>query len=310
MKLLKSCITASLVLAAFSAHAAPVVLNTGLVSMGLTDYGRLGALGVGFSGPTGDAILPGCLCEGWGAAANGSTGYTYGDSGDAGIVSGLTTATVTSGAGLSANNTTLLSNGLQVAHQYASAAGGKLFKVSISMTNTTGATLNDVRYARTLDWDVTPGFYDLNYTTVYGGTPAGPGGKVLHTSTNPFARPDPMVLRSQEANTNVTDSAGDKGSYFVFTFGNLAAGDSVSFDTYIGADSSVSGLLTALASVGVEAYSYTTGNERATDGHPFAPAYGYGFVGLDLPPINLPEPSSFALLGLGLAGLLAARRRT
>jgi type IV pilus assembly protein PilY1 len=143
--------------------------------------------------------------------------------------------------------------------------------------------------------------------------PIGPGNTVLNTSTNPFAVPDPMVFRTQDADTNITDTPGDKGGYFVFGFGDLAAGESTSFDTYIGADFTVDGLLNALSSVGVEAFSYTTGSDRGSDGH-FAPAFGYGFVGLGLPPvvIGTPEPGSIAMLLIGLAlltGLEVYRRK-
>ena len=123
------------------------------------------------------------------------------------------------------------------------------------------------------------------------------------------------MFRTQEKDQNVSFSVGDKGGFFVFGFGDLAAGASVDFTTYIGADSSVSGLLAALGSVGVEAYSYTTGNTPGTDGYPFAPAYGYGFKGLGLAPSLpggpsvVPEPESIALLAIGLLGLAGFRRR-
>lgn len=304
-------VATALAAAAVAAQAASAVLTNGSMQMGVSNSGGLGALGVGLTGPTGDAITPGCLCEGWGASGNGSIGTVYGLA-NSNIVSANLTTTTASGPGLLAQSVALLGNGLQVTHTY-TAFDSNLFKVTIQLTNTTAAVMTDVRYARTLDWDVSPGFFGANYTTVYGGTPTGPGGKVLHTSTNPFGTPDPLTPRTQEANVNVTDSAGDKGGFFIFGFNNVNAGASVSFDTYIGAANSVSGLLKSLGAAGVEAYSYTTGNTPGTDGYAYAPAYGYGFVGLGLTPSlpggTVPTPGSLALVGLGLVAAAAARRR-
>ena len=170
------------------------------------------------------------------------------------------------------------------------------------MKNVSGAAMTDVRYARTLDWDVPPGHFSDDFTTIYGGTPAGPGGKVLHTSTDPFAPPNPMVTRAANADTNVTDAPGDLGGYFIFSFGDLAIDEEVTFTTYIGAARSLKALFAAFIGVGVEAYSYTQDNDGDW-------AYGYGFAGLGLPPIGTPEPAALGLFGLGLAGLVAARRR-
>jgi hypothetical protein len=302
----KNILALGLFLIAGAASATPVVFTTGTIQMGVSDSGALGGGGVGLIGPTGDAITPGCLCEGWGAAADGVSGITYGGSAGSGVVSSTTT-----GAGANGSTVTQLSNGLLVTQTYSSAAGGSLFNVHVNLKNTTVGALTDVRYARTLDWDVSPGYFSGNYTTLYGGTPTGPGGKVITTSTDPFAAPDPMQTRTQNMNTNVINAPGDLGSYFVFGFGPLAAGASADFDTYIGASSTVKGLLTALGSAGVEAYSYTTGD--ATAGGDFAPAYGYGFAGLGLPPSlpggDVPEPPSIALLCVASGAMAWARRR-
>jgi type IV pilus assembly protein PilY1 len=288
--------TAALALST-AAHA--TTITNGPVSLGLFDDATLGSGGVGLNlSGIGDAITPGCLCEGWGAAGNGVGNYTYGASGDLGIMSAALSDVTAS----SAKSTVDLANGLNVIHNITPVAGDTLFKIEITMKNVSGAAMTDVRYARTLDWDVPPGHFSDDFTTIYGGTPTGPGGKVLHTSTNPFAAPDPMVTRTQDANTNVVDKPGDLGGYFIFSFGDLAIDEEVTFTTYIGAARSLKALFSAFIGVGVEAYSYTQDNDGDW-------AFGYGFTGLDLPPIGTPEPAMLGLFGLGLAGVAAARRR-
>jgi type IV pilus assembly protein PilY1 len=283
------------------------VLTTGKVNMGVGDNAGLGALGVGLNliGGPGDSITPGCLCEGWGAAANGDGAHhVYGLAG-----TGVSSSTFTAGGTPDAATVdTLLTNGLRVVHSYSSAASGDLFRINITMTNETLADMTDVRYARTLDWDVPPGHFSEDFLTIFvpGGAPAG---KVLHTSSNPFDVPNPMVTRTAHANTNLTDLfGGDRGGYFILGFGDLAAGASTSFDTYIGADFTEADLEAAFASVGIEAFTHSRDdNGPAT--------FGWGFAGVGLPPAlpppggGVPAPSTAVLLGAGLVGLALLRRR-
>lgn len=288
-------------LATVASAAGAVTITNGLTTLGLTDNGRLGADGFGISrSGTGDAILPGCLCEGWGVSASGVSRSTYGNGFTNTGAAALTDVTAST-----ATSTTDATNGLSVVQAYTPIAGTDLFNVKITLTNTTAGTLTDVRYARTLDWDVEPNHFSDDFTSVFGG-PGGIGGKLLHTSINPFAQPDPLVFRGNfcgtNPDTNVTNASGDCGGYFVFGFGDLEAGASVTFDTVIGSARDVRTLLTQFSDADVEAYHYTFDND--------APAvFGYGFVGVGLPPIPTPAPGALALFGLGLVGLAGLRRR-
>lgn len=282
---------------------AGAILTTGLIQMGVKDDGTLGFSGTGLVGPSGDAITPGCLCEGYGVAANGNGNFFSYNNSSTGVSSANFVAGFTADAGTS---TTVFANGLSVVQTYSSAAGGVLFRDIVTITNTTGSLMTDVRYARTLDWDVPPGHFSDDFTTVYGGSPSGPAGAVLHTSLNPFADPNPMVTRTLFANTNRVDEPGDLGAYFILSFGNLAAGASTSFNTYIGAAGTTADFLTALNSVGIEAYSYSFDNDGPV-------TYGWGFQGLGLPPAGgpspVPEPGAYGLMATGLAAIFILRRR-
>jgi PEP-CTERM motif len=296
MRSLSLLTAAATVALATAANAA--VLTNGNVSMGLFNDGGLGN-GVGFNlDGSGDAILRGCLCEGWGVAADGDGNhFTYG-----GGSTGFASSALSDVTASSAKSTVTTTNGLTVTHTYTPVGSNTLFRIDIVITNNQADTATDVRYARVLDWDVAPGFFGSNYTTIFVPGVA-PEGDILHTSSNPFVNPNPMSPPGQEANTNITNSIGDKGSFFVFSFGDLEVGESASFTTYIGAAFSVRSLLAAFGAVDVEAFSYTTDQNIET-------AYGYGFAGLGLPPIDeVPEPAALGLFGLGLLGLGAVRRR-
>lgn len=287
-------------------HAGGVLTTTTGLTMGVFDHAGLGFSGVGLDWPgTGDAITPGCLCEGWGVAANGTGNYSYG-----GGTSGLSGASFVAGATADKGVSTVTSShGLLVTHSYSQVASGNLFKLDITISNSTGAAVTDLRYARTLDWDVPPGHFSDDFTTIFGGSPTGPAGNVLHTSFDPFAAPDPMVLRGVlggPVDANATDRTGDLGAYFILSFGDLADGATRNFTTYIGAARDVASLLADFAANGVGAYSYSYDNNGPA-------AFGWGFgakgIGLPDPRDSVPAPGTIALLGAGLMGLAGLRRR-
>ena len=289
-------------------HAGGVLTTSTGLSMGVFDHGGLGFTGVGLSYPgTGDAITPGCLCEGWGTAANGTSAYSYGG-GTSGISTSLFTPGVVPDEGVSVVTTSF---GRTVTHTYSATASGLLFKVDVSILNSSGADVSDLRYARTLDWDVPPGHFSDDFTTIWTGAPGGaPVGNVLHTSFNPFAVPDPMVERGVfggPVNANASNQTGDLGAYFILAFGSLADGATRDFTTFIGANRDVASLLADFAANGVGAYSYSFDNDGPT-----AFGWGFGGAGIGVPPIggtSVPAPATLGLLGAGLMGLAALRRR-
>lgn len=58
------------------------------VTLGVKNNGALGFGGVGiFKAALGDGITPGCLCEGWGVAANGVAGWSANQAGEVNISS-------------------------------------------------------------------------------------------------------------------------------------------------------------------------------------------------------------------------------
>mgnify|MGYP005837652505 CR=1 FL=1 len=287
-----------LALGATAAHAAPAILTSGASSLGLGDNGGLGALGVGLARTgLGDAITPGCLCQGWGTSGDAAANWVYG------LVDNFAASSLAGGV-----VTTTTTFGTTVTHTYTSIAGTDLFKIDVTITNNSGAAIASNRYGSVFDWDVPPDHFSDDFTTVFGG-PAGTGGKLINTSFNPFRGDvDTTNLIASSfcgvsANTNGTNVPGDCGGWFVFEFGALNDGDSASFTTILGSARDVSTLLAQFGALSVEAYHYTFDNDGPA-------VFGYGFVGVGLPPIDpVPAPAAVMLFGLGLAGLGLARRR-
>ena len=139
-------LAASFAMASMPAQADPFVLDNGRITMGIDEYGGLGGGGVGLIGPGGDAVMRGCLCEGWGASADSMSAYTYG-----GVTNNIRHANAVSnlpGFPLYGRSVATLENGLEVSHVYTSVADGRLFRVQVTLWNVELQTLHDVRYAR------------------------------------------------------------------------------------------------------------------------------------------------------------------
>lgn len=295
---------ATLVLPSF---AGQVISTAGGVSLGIQDMGALGYYGVGLSlDGVGDAIMPGCLCEGWGASFNSTAGWSANANGgdfNVSLVSFTSTAT-------SAESVVNVGSGLQVTQSYGLSASTALIKNHVTLTNQSGADAS-LRYSRSMDWDIPPTNYN-EYVTI-----GGVGARhLLFSNDNGFATPDPLnnpdAVVAGTNNVNVVDSGpDDHGAYFTFDFGTVAAGKSVSFDIFYGAAASESAAMSALGRVGAEVYSLGQNSRTGlTDGTPGT--YIFGFAGVGGTPVPaVPEPETYAMViaGLGMIGVLTRRRR-
>ena len=286
---------------------ANVVLTSGDVELGVQEMGALGVGGIGISlADVGDGITPGCLCEGWGASADGFSGWSANSNG------GNVNVSLVSFSSTASSATSVVNVGsLQVTQAYAPSTVSGLFKDTVTLTNTSGASFADVRYSRSMDWDIPPTAFS-EFVTIERGTSS----NLVFSGDDGFATPDPLnnpgQIMAGTTNVSFTDvGPSDHGAFFTFAFGALAAGESKTFSIFYGATRSESSALNALATVGAEVYSLGQSNGGQLTGSPAT--YVFGFTGVGGDPVlpAVPEPETYAMLlsGLGLMVGFARRRK-
>ncbi len=324
-KILLLAAAAALVLPGVASAQGILTSVNGLVQIGINDDGSLNRFvpssgdvrGIAYdfgSGNFRDALSPGCYCESWGVAGNGSGGQVGQSTGNSNISVYGAGSTLTSFT----SNTELGSTGLTVTQTYTLSsenATGALFKNSIVLTNTTGATITDLRFARAMDWDVPPTEFSEFVTHVGTGTTL----SLLRSTDDGFAFADPMSAVSNGGLGAPVDADGttgpyDHGSLFVFGFGDLLAGQSYKLNIFYGAAGNKAGAISLLSTIAPQLYSLGQSTTSGSAPDDSAPTFIFAFngVGGDVVVPGVPEASTWAMMLLGfggLGGMLRSRRR-
>jgi len=305
----------AMILTMGSAEAAAIITNGFGIYLGVNDLGHLNvrngtsgvtlvstnssSIGLYYLPVLGDATAPGCLCEGFGIAANGINGQA---DIDAGGVTNLTLDSFSSTASTALSVAHLSSlPDLQVTQDYHPSSDPALFEDVVTLKNMGVGTLTDVRYDRTMDWDIPPTTFDERVTLQ-----GWPATDLLHSSDNGFAVPNPLAALGAQGcagggtvDVNFTNSGPcDHGAAFVFGFGSLAPGESHTFSIFYGAAPNQALALAALGTVGAEVYSFGQ-NAHSTFADEATFIFAFGGVG-GTPVGGVPEPGSVLLLGSGL----------
>lgn len=309
-----------------SANAA-VIITDGNVSLGVNNLGQLnvnggvadvgGETGVGVrwldDGLQYESTAQGCDCEGWGVSTNGISGYANNSSG----TSGLSLIDFSSSA-TSATSVVNMNDDLTITHDFSLSASDNLYRVSVTIENTSGADISDLLYRRTMDWDTSP--TPFNEFVSIGGTAA--ASAVIGATDDGFCSSNPLsgcgTVTSGASGDFTAAGPADHGANFDFNFGGLTAGESYNFDIFFGGAANVDDAFSALGAVGAEVYSFGwSGLDVDQDGFAddmtgrITPTYIFGFSGVGgeaLPPTDIPEPVSIALFSLALMGLAGRRK--
>jgi hypothetical protein len=253
----------------------------------------------------GDSTSPGCLCEGWGIAFN-SSGERIGAeaSVDSGGISGIDDGVFGSTDQTATSTVNLTDADVSVTHAFGPSLALGVFQASVTISNNTGGTIDDLVYRRAMDWDIPPD--EFNEFVTHGGVEANlevNGGNVRYASDNGFANLDPRsdagYINSETVNVDFEDNGPtDHGSVFDFAFGELASGESRTFNIFYGSTANEADAMTALNTLGVDVYSlgqYSGGAEPFGGGECDGPCGPFDDGGCDGPCPTISEsPSAFA----------------
>jgi hypothetical protein len=294
--------SAAIVCALFpSSITAQVIIDNGTVQIGVNPAGNLVTDGVGLTflpsltNPDaefrGEALAPGCSCEGWGLGdlATGSYAMAGEDFGFNGILNSSVTASGTGNAvgsvGSSAVSITEIREAelnVLLTHTFAPSVSQYLYSVRVDILNQGGAEIGNLVYRRAMDWDVPPDEFN-EYVTLQGW----PATALIGTSNDGFAsgninEPLDSILDGVPVNANFTNAGpSDHGAAFDFSFGTLAVGATEDITIFYGAAPSEADAILALSAVRAEVYSLgKVGSDAGRDlGTPHTFIFGFAGVG-------------------------------
>jgi PEP-CTERM motif len=232
--------------------------------------------------------------DSWGVET--AFGSAYGDYQDFGTQN-LTGTTQSFGAS-SGTSVSTTSVGVTVGQSY-KFQQPNILKVTETITNTSSSTLTGVVFQRDIDWDVAPTEFDENS---FGGAIKG---NVNDSSYYGFENPDPSVAYGSSCSLGC-NQVGDLGGGINVTLGTLAAGASVTQIYLYGISElgeSVNGLI---AEANADGAYYWVATQSSENG--LYPNLGANSAIIAVAS-GVPEPSTWAMMALGVIGLGFAARR-
>jgi type IV pilus assembly protein PilY1 len=325
MKLIATALVGVAAMTAATAASAAAIITNGTVTLGVDDLGQLNVpggmpspvsrttlVGLRFNETGNEATSHGCLCEGWGVGIGG-TGIG-GFANNATGIGGLTPVSFTSTATTATSVVSAGMGALEVTHAFAPAAETpNLYRVTVSITNTSGSDIANLLYRRTFDWDVEPTTF-TEFVTI-GGSAAATSviGAVNNgfCNSNVFTACAPLTAGGSGDFTDI--GPGDIGANFDFNFGALADGETFTFEIFYGAALTEVGAIAALAAVGAEVFSLgQCSRDAAGTGAGGCNTFMFGFRGVGGTPVEepvIPIPAALPLFLAGLGGFGALRLR-
>jgi hypothetical protein len=314
---------------------ASAIIADGNVMLGVDDFGQLNISGgvADVSGETRvgtrwldggveyESTSHGCLCEGWGLAVDGTSGFANNSVGSG----GLTAVSFVSDASTATSVVQIIGTDVYVTHSFALSASDDLYEAVVTIENRGVTDVAALEYRRTMDWDTSPTPFD-EYVTI-GGTATTT--LLAESSDNGFSSSDPLVADINDlAGCGITTDfsacgPSDHGAVFDFALGALAAGEEFEFSVFYGGAEGKADADAALAAVGAELFSYgwsrddvnQDGRGDAGTGNAGAltPTFIFAFKGVGgsviIPPTSsIPLPAGVWLMIAGIGALGGMRR--